>query len=260
MYPKLFNQPYLNTNGLCIGIGLIVCFAVFRHFARVKKMHHRFARALELNAYVAIALGLVSAAVFQAWYDYIEHPSAGFHITMSVTVLGGLIGGVAAFLAGYFSFVRPSHGPRMVEVGAVAALCISIAQAFGRLGCLFGGCCYGKPTSSWLGVRFPNLGHAALPTQFFEATFLFLLFAVMRHLVMRRGFTQSFALYMLAYGVFRFFIEFIRDDPRGRLVGSLSPSQTLSLLMVAGSVPVYFAMKKQLSIYRDNPKLTNKIF
>ncbi|MFO1484678.1 MAG: prolipoprotein diacylglyceryl transferase family protein [Verrucomicrobiaceae bacterium] len=259
MYPKLFNQPYLNTNGICIGIGLILCFAVGRHFVRVKKMNRDFARALERNAYFAIAFGFFSAAVFQAWYDYIEHPAAGFHITGSVTFLGGLIGGVATFLAGYFAFVRPKHGPRMVEVGAIAALCISIAQACGRVGCFFGGCCYGKPTSSWLGVRFPKLNHPAMPTQLFEAAFLFFLFAVMFHLV-KRGFTQSFALYMAAYGVFRFFIEFIRDDPRGRLIDPLSPSQTISLLMIAGAMPVYFVMKKQLSVYRGNSRLTNKIF
>lgn len=260
MYPHLFNRPYLNTNGICVGIGLILCFAVGRHFAHVKGMDRSYVRALEWSAYAAIAMGFASAALFQAWYNYIEHPAAGFRITKSVTVLGGLIGGTGAFLIGYFAFVRPRFGPRIVEVGAVAALCISIAQACGRIGCFLGGCCYGKPTDSWLGVRFPNLDHAVLPTQLFEAAFLSLLFAVTYHLVMRRGFTQSFALYMLCYGMFRFFIEFIRDDPRGRLIDPLTPSQTISLLMIAGSVAVYFVMKKQLVIYRGNSKLTDKIF
>lgn len=259
MYPHLFDKTFLNTCGSCIAIGLILCFVVGRYYARVKGMNRDYARALERSAYVAIAFGFVSAAVFQAFYNYLENPSAGFHITKNVTFLGGLIGGIAMFLLLYLAVVRRKFGARLIEAGPVAPLCISIAQVFGRMGCFFGGCCYGKPTNGLLGVRFPNLGYKALPTQLFEAAFLLTLFVVLFYLVMKRNFKQSFALYMLCYGIFRFCIEYIRDDPRGALIGSLSPSQTISLLMIAGSVPVYYITAHLLKAYRANPRLTDKI-
>lgn len=258
MHPRLFNQPFLNTCGLCIGVGLILCFAVARHYAGVKKANFNYARFLERSSYVAIAFGFISAAVFQALYNYIEKPAAGFRITGSVTFLGGLIGGVAAFLGIYFAVVRKRFGPRLIEVMPVAPLCISIAQVFGRLGCFFGGCCYGIRTNSWLGLRFPNLGYKALPTQLFEAAFLLVLFAALYFLVMKRRFVQSCAFYMLSYGGFRFLIEFIRDDPRGALVGSLSPSQFWALLLIAGSLPVYFATEHILKAYHANNHLSDK--
>ena len=46
--------------------------------------------------------------------------------------------------------------------------------------------------------------------------------------------------YLAAYGIWRFFIEFLRADDRGAFVGVLSPSQTLSLGLVLLAVPAFF--------------------
>ena len=45
---------------------------------------------------------------------------------------------------------------------------------------------------------------------------------------------------MVVYGLFRFLIEFLRDDSRGELIVGISPSQFLSLLFIVGGVAVYF--------------------
>jgi len=246
MYPNLFGQRLLNTCGICIAIGLVLCFVVYRYYVQKKGIDRKFADFLEWNAYVAIAAGFFSAAFFQAVYNYIENPAAGFHITMQLTFLGGLIGGVSSFLIVYFAYGRKRFGPRLMEAYPIAPVCITISQVGGRIGCFFAGCCYGKPTDSWLGVRFPNLLYKAYPTQLFEAAFLLVLFLVLLYLVIQKNFKQTFVVYMIAYGSFRFCIEFLRDDPRGELVGTLSPSQTLSLLMIVGSVPVYFATRRIL--------------
>ena len=44
-------------------------------------------------------------------------------------------------------------------------------------------------------------------------------------------------------GVFRFFIEYLRGDDRGQLLGFISPSQFWSLLMVVIGVVLYFALR-----------------
>lgn len=251
MYPKLFDQPYLNTFGLCFCIGIALCFAVIGHYAREKKVDPEFMRFLHLNGYLAIVVAFSSGVLLQATYDYIENPAAGFHITGAVTFFGGLIGGVGSFLTGYFACGRRKFGPRLIGIMPIVPAGVSIAQACGRIGCFFGGCCYGKPTDSCLGVHFPNLGYKALPTQLYEALFLLVLFAIIFHLAITRSFRQAPALYMISYGAFRFLIEFIRDDPRGRLIGPLSPAQTISLFLVAGSVAVYFATEYLLKEHRN---------
>ena len=52
---------------------------------------------------------------------------------------------------------------------------------------------------------------------------------------------QVLIAYGIIYSIFRFSIEFIRDDPRGDLLGfttltGLSTSQGISLLVAAGSI------------------------
>ena len=115
------------------------------------------------------------------------------------------------------------------------------------------------PPIRFFGVRFPNLLHKVYPTQLFESLFLFLLFGVLYYLVFKRRSYQAFAIYLFSYGVFRFGIEFIRGDHRGALVGSLSPSQTLSPVMVASSVGVWFLAERLAKAYRGNAALKDKL-
>lgn len=259
MYPRIFDVSFLNTYGVCISIGLVLCFVVLRNFGRVKKLNPGFWEFAEGNAYVAIGVGILVSLVGQAVFKYIENPSAGFRITTASTYISGLIGGIVSFVIGYFAYGRRKYGPRLIEIAPVAPVCISIAHAFGRLGCFFGGCCYGKPTESLLGVRFPNQLHRVYPTQLFESLFLFLLFGVLFYLTFKRRFYQAFAIYLFSYGVFRFCIEFIRGDERGALFGKLSPSQTLSLVMIVASVGVWFLTERLVRSYRDNEGLTHKL-
>jgi phosphatidylglycerol---prolipoprotein diacylglyceryl transferase len=259
MYPRLFDLRYLNTFGICISIGLILCFTVARYYGKAKKQNQAFVEFSEGNAYVAIFVGMLTSFVGQALFTYLKNPGDGFHLTTASTFVSGLFGGIGSFLIGYLAIGRKKFGPRLIEVMIIAPVCITITHAFGRLGCFFAGCCYGKPTDSFLGVRFPNLLHKVYPTQLFESAFLFVLFAILFFLVFRKNFTQAFAVYLFAYGTFRFFIEFIRGDERGAFLGSLSPSQSLAILMITGSIGFYFLTKNLLGKYRKNTKLRDKI-
>ena len=51
------------------------------------------------------------------------------------------------------------------------------------------------------------------------------------------------SLYLIAYGVFRFAIEFLRGDERGELVGFVTPSQFWALLMILLGVGLIFPMR-----------------
>ena len=111
----------------------------------------------------------------------------------------------------------------------------ALAQAFGRIGCFCGGCCYGKPSS--FGVCYPAgslpyIHHGPVPlapVQLYESLYLFTVFAL---IVKYAGFKQRGAWYLLLVSAGRFFLEFLRDDDRGTLfVTGLSPSQVISLIL-----------------------------
>ncbi len=227
--------------GLMIAVGILACFGVWFHFGKKRNIEEKFVDFVFYNAIVAIAVGFGSAALFQATYNYIADPSKGFSFG-GITFIGGLIGGIVSFLVGYAIF-RKKFKARLVDMVSIAPCCILIAHAFGRVGCFFAGCCYGKPTDSFLGIQFPGLSHKVHATQLYEAIFLFALFAICFLLYWKKNFKHNLSVYLIAYGIFRFCIEFLRGDDRGELFGFMSPSQFWSVLMVVAGVGVYFLLE-----------------
>jgi phosphatidylglycerol:prolipoprotein diacylglycerol transferase len=78
------------------------------------------------------------------------------------------------------------------------------------------------------------------PTQLYESFAALLIFLFLFRLHRRKRFTgQVIAAYAVLYGLLRFLVEFVRDDPRGDIWGlttltGLSTSQLISLLVVVG--------------------------
>ena len=148
---------------------------------------------------------------------------------------GGLIGGVIGGIS-YWWFRRMS----ILAMLDVAVMSVSLGHAIGRIGCFFYGCCYGKIIpfgSAWiqLGHQFPHLDGIRYPAQILASLgnlfiFILLIFVLNRA---RRPATVTIV-YCYVYGLFRFIIELLRDDPRGTILGvsQLSTSQTISVLIL----------------------------
>ena len=132
----------------------------------------------------------------------------------------------------------------------IFCLGIPLAHAFGRLGCFFYGCCWGRTTDSFIGVVFP-LGSPAgadglkvIPTQLISAAFLFLLFFLILAISRHKKFDgQLFLTYILVYIPFRFVIEFFRGDPRGTMF-LLPTSQFLSIVLVNICLLLWYLHRK----------------
>lgn len=196
---------FLNIHmyGVMIAVGILCAFLTLFYLTKKKGVDVRFTDFIFYNGISSIVVGFGFATLFQSTYNYIKNPSAGFELGSGMTFIGGLIGGVACFLAIYFIF-RKKYTARLYEVISLLPCGILIAHAFGRIGCFFAGCCYGKETDSFLGVQFPDLPHPVHPTQLYEAAFLFVLFAVSVYLILKKDFKHNLSLYLIAYGVFRF--------------------------------------------------------
>ena len=232
----------IHMYGLMIGIGVLMCFLVLYIGCKRLGISDAFYNFTFYNGIVAIAVGFFASALFQSFYNYLENPALGFHLAENYTFIGGLMGGFASFLIGYWIF-RKKFTENLMHLMPIAPCCITIAHAFGRLGCFFGGCCYGKPTDSIFGIQFPGLDTKVFPTQLFESVFLFLLFAVCFYFMYRKKSCYTLPIYLAAYGVFRFCIEFLRGDDRGSFIGVLSPSQFWSIVMVLAAVGVVFFIR-----------------
>ena len=95
-------------------------------------------------------------------------------------------------------------------------------------------------------MKFSELGHEVTgvpidvhlhPTQLYESFAMLLVFAFLFWLHKRKRFDgQVILFYALLYSVIRFLIEFVRDDPRGDILGltsmtGLSTSQIISVII-----------------------------
>ena len=127
---------------------------------------------------------------------------------------------------------------------------IALGHAFGRVGCLMTGCCFGKACTLPWAITFPPghethpMGEAAVavhPTQIYEAVLNFGLYLFLAWCYRRKKFDgQVFAIYLMCYAVLRSVVEVFRADYKpGEYFfnGAVSPGQFVSIgIITAGFV------------------------
>ena len=265
--------------GVCMAVGIILCFGFLLFTMWYKKFNDTSTNAVLLIGVFGTAFGIFAAMLVQSIYNYIADPSKGFQLA-GMTFIGGLVGGVVSFLAVWNLYVY-MVGPRTkwkwlssksMNAGLSDALPfipigIAIAHAFGRFGCFWAGCCYGEPAewglpcaTGWNKTLQMSMdGVNVIPTQLFEMCFLILLAAVMVFLYFKFKFNYNFGVYAIAYGIWRFVIEFFRIDDRGGVEGaSLTPSQILSIIMVLVGVGYFFLQYYVLRKLMKHPEQQQK--
>ena len=225
--------------GLMIGIGVLCC--IFTGMKRAKKNGLSEDAVIDIAIWGLLAgfLGAKLLYVIVEWKRFLADPlsvlgSEGF------VVYGGIIAGV---LAAIIYCKRKTLV--FLEYFDLCSASIALAQGFGRIGCFLAGCCYGRETTSSLGVVFPEgslapAGVKVLPTQLFSSAGDFgIMFVLLWHYHHRKKVGDTGFLYMLLYGIGRFGIEFLRNDNRGE-VGIFSTSQFISLFIIAAAILLFF--------------------
>lgn len=231
----------MDLYSILIAVGVILCMVFIRLQADWRGLRAKLQNLFLINTIAAVVLGYGAAVLLQAFYNFMAKGS--FEITNSTgsTFYGGLIGGTAMFIliyfvAGHFLFRDKYHCEHLRTASDIAPACITVAHGFGRLGCLMAGCCYGARCDAWYGVEMVRLGYKVVPVQLFEALYLFALSAIFL-VLFKKGKKYLMPAYMMAYAVWRFIAETMRDDYRGEtVVDFLTPSQLISVLLLAGGL------------------------
>jgi phosphatidylglycerol:prolipoprotein diacylglycerol transferase len=245
MYPELFrigNFP-INTYGVFLAIAFLSAILIAVKLGTRDGLPKE--RIYDLCLWMLLA-SLVGSKVLMLFTEpeYRDHPlqllSLDF-LRSGGVFYGGLVGAVAT---GYFLMRR--YGLPWWKTADACAPGVALGNFFGRQGCFAAGCCWGKPTTLPWGVKFSQLGHEITgvptdaylhPTQLYESFSMLLVFVLLLWLHKRRRFSgQVILAYGLLYSAIRFTIEFVRDDPRGDILGlttltGLSTSQMISALV-----------------------------
>src|SRR5450432_960124 len=253
MYPEIFrihNFP-INTYGVFLALAFLGAIMVTVRLGAHDGLPRE--RIYDLCLWMLLS-SLVGSKLLMLFTEpeYRDHPSQLFSLDFlrsGGVFYGGLIGAV---LTGYF-LMRRYKLPWWRTADACAPG-IALGNVLGRQGCFSAGCCWGKPTNLPWGVKFTQLGHeitgvptgiALHPTQLYESFAMLIVFFFLLWLHRHRRFSgQVILAYALAYAAIRFAIEFLRDDPRGDLLGltTLTGLSTSQLIGIAVGITALIVM------------------
>lgn len=244
MHPKLFEfgNFFLPSYGVFVALGFLAGMFVTRVLAKRRGLDAEFVVGAALYTALIGLAGAKVALILQDFSYYMRNPAE--LVSMNMLQSAGIFyGGVLAGLAFFVWYMR-KHGMDMATVGDCLAPGLAIGHALGRLGCFFGGCCFGEYCTRPWAVVYSNpdvhdfsnvpLGIPLHPTQIYEfltelAIFL-LLFAVFNKLS-RPG--RILGLFLVLSSIGRFVVEFFRAHDVGDPFGlGLSTAQWTALALV----------------------------
>jgi phosphatidylglycerol:prolipoprotein diacylglycerol transferase len=250
VYPLTFSVFGFEITGF--GILMMVAFLVGGWVMQLELQRRGLNPEFSADAVVAAVIGGILGA--RLWYMALH---GGPLLSRGGLVwYGGFVGGTAAVIA--MSWWKRVPVRFVFELSAPT---LALGHGLGRVGCFLVQDDYGVPTNLPWGMRFPqgeppttaaNLARwgvelpagtppdavlAVHPTQLYEAVALIAIFALLwrlrRH---EHAVGWLFGAYLVAIGVERFLVEFLRakDD---RLLGAFTLAQAASMtLLVLGAV------------------------
>lgn len=249
MYPELFRigDFPVTSYGIWLAAGMLLALFVASRLAARDGLPRE--RIYDLGLWTLLG-GLLGSKILMVLVDPNAQVFSIDFLRSGGVFYGGLIGGflTVAFLMWHYRLP-------FWKVADAFAPAVALGQAFGRQGCFAAGCCWGKATILPWGVHFTEKGHEYTgvpiygphgddlflhPTQLYESVTMLAVFGLLIWLHRHKKFDgQVLIAYGITYSIFRFLIEFLRDDPqRGDLFGlfaatGFSPSQVISLFVAA---------------------------
>jgi len=240
MYPRLVELGPITvyTYGVLLAAAYLFGLQLARVRAKARGLDAN--RILDLGIYIIIS-ALVGAKLLLLVTDFRTFAADPRELLTLARSGGVFYGGLILAVAVALFYIRRIGLPLWTTCD-VFAPGIALGHVIGRFGCLFAGCCYGKPTRLPWGITFTDpfaasnvgtpLNQPQHPTQLYEAgcELLILIVRLATERKRRPYPGRTFWLYMLLYAISRFIIEFYRGDERGA-IGMFSTSQFISILL-----------------------------
>jgi phosphatidylglycerol:prolipoprotein diacylglycerol transferase len=262
MYPEIFHIGSfpINTYGVFLALAFLCAILIAVKLAARDGLPKEKIYDLCLWMLLASLVGSKLLMLFTE-PEYRDHPLQ--LLSLDFLRSGGVFYGgfIAAVLTGFFLMKR--YNLPWWKTADACAPGIAIGNFFGRQGCFAAGCCWGKPTTLPWGVKFTELGHEITgvptntylhPTQLYESFAMLVVFLFLLWLHKHKRFSgQVILAYALLYSIVRFAIEFVRDDPRGDILGlttltGLSTSQLISLIVGVSALVLLIVRRRRAQV------------
>lgn len=240
MHPILFRLGSLeiHTYGVFVAAGFL--FGILNATYRAKTEGIPPERVNDLGIWLVIA-GMVGGKLFHIlffWRDFL----AGWRAAGLASLREGFVffGGFIAASLTTVVYCRVKK-LSLLKVADALGPSVALGHAFGRLGCFFEGCCFGKACTAPWAVKFPAphmmTGIPVHPTQLYEAAGNLAIFAALTAYYPHKKFDgQIWWLYILSYAALRFVVEFSRGDYAVHYLGAFTLGQVVAVVMMVVAV------------------------
>ena len=272
MYPVIFDfgnisifgrefNLVVNSYGFMLMTAFYTCYFVLSKDMRRLKYDDHIASDIIVWAAIGGILGAKIYYLLENFDRVLADPSGMIFSGAGLVFLGGLIGGTIAV-----SYVFKKNDMEWLSSADIVAPLLILGYAIGRIGCLLVGDDYGLPTTMPWGISFPNglppstysifqtyypwvdlsgFDPGVLkvhPTQIYEAIIGLIIFVFLYKKRLSVSIPGTlFFLYLFLAGLERFFMEFIRTNPKYFLI--FSGAQLISLIMISSSIWFFYSKK-----------------
>ncbi len=246
--------------GVFMAIGFLAGFLLVQYRAEKKGFTKEQTADLLFWALIGGLVGSRLLYVFQNWDRFSQNLLEVLKIYHGGLVFyGGLAGAVLIIVA-----LSLKHRWSLRQVGDLLAPALPLGQAFGRIGCLINGCCFGKPWSGIFSITYPphsevcfvqhHKGFIAtenaaclpvVPIQLLLAIMGATICAML--LVLDKRLQKPgllFPVYLIFYAAGRFILEFGRGDYLNT-IGPFTPAQAVCLVLLPAGL-LWFILEQKL--------------
>jgi len=294
VHPVLFEIPFiglpLHTYGFMIVTGFVLGMFVCSRQGRIHGGYHEEVMDFGFWALIGGMIGarvvfiMVNAREYFVEKPWVEVPQLGIQIPAVLAIWQGGLVFYGAALGGFLAFViyaKKKNLP-MLKMADMIIPALPLAHAFGRIGCVAAGCCWGDAFYHMhegaaiadipLAMRFPegSLAYGSLlrtesaevvtlmkeaghtlplfPSQLVESLGVLSIFFFLTWAHSRKWFHgQVLLTYAILYPILRSFLELFRGDAgRGYVIdGVLSTSQFISILVATASLITLFVLRQK---------------
>jgi len=219
--------------GVLITLGILSCI-----FFASKIFKERNLKEDDLYdiSMLTIIFGIIGARIYHVLSTidyYVIYPKEIFNFRAGgLGIYGAIAGGFLGVFLG--SRIKKISLQELINIGAIV---IPFGQSIGRWGNFFNQELFGKPTNFFLKIYIEEekRPYWHVDSEYFHPLFLyeslacFLIFLLL-FLSRKKNFNKSASLYLILYGFWRFFAEFLRDTQTPTFIFRLE--QWVSLLSI----------------------------
>ena len=274
MYPVIFDfgqisifgreiSIVINSYGFMLMTAFYSCYFVLNREMKRLKLDENIASDIIVWAAIGGIGGAKLYYLIENFDRVLMDPKGMIFSGAGLVFLGGLIGGTMGV-----SYVFRKNSMEWFQSADIVAPLLALGYSLGRIGCLLVGDDYGLPTDLPWGISFPNglppTTYSVFqsyypwvdlsgfqpgilkvhPTQIYESVIGFLIFLYLYKIRLTNEVAGSlFFKYLMFAGIERFFIEFIRMNPK--YLFNLSGAQLISLGMISISIWFFYFKKKE---------------